>query len=394
MTRIRYISFIALIAGISSLNPVAIDIFLPAMPAIARSMAVDPGTLGITLGIFTIGTAFGQITFGPISDKFGRKPVIIFGLSVYVIAAVLASYSSNIVELSIFRFIQGIGAASGRIIGVAIVRDLHSEERAARLLSNIWTISTIVPIINPFIGSALINYFPWGSVFLFMAVFAGVMVLLTIFFFKETSKYKNPKALNPRELSRNFFQVSINRIFLAYTLIGSVTMSSLYGFLATSSDLLITQLGQSPATFAWQFALVGFGSLTGSFISARLSIKFGINRVIKLGLFITAISSLSFLLLSLNGVFTVTAIIVPFTIQRVGEAMISAQSMAGAISPFPKHAGAASSLLGFFRQLTGASIAILAGYYSDGTTLPMAITCIFAGLTPTVIYFYFRREIN
>jgi DHA1 family bicyclomycin/chloramphenicol resistance-like MFS transporter len=394
MIRVKYILFVSLIAGISSLNPVAIDIFLPAMPAISRAMSVDPGTLGITLGIFTIGTAFGQIIFGPISDKFGRKPIIIFGLSIYIVAAVLASYSSNIGELSFYRFIQGIGAASGRIIGVAIVRDLHSNERAARLLSNIWTISTIIPIINPFIGSTLILYFPWNSVFLFMAIFAGAIVLLSIFFFRETSKYKDPKALNPRELYQNFSQISVNRIFLAYTLIGSVTMSSLYGFLATSSDLLITQLDQSPATFAWQFAIVGFGSLTGSFISARLSVKFGINRVIKLGLFITATSSLSFLLLSLNGVFTVMAIIVPYTIQRMGESMISAQSMAGAITPFPKHAGAASSLLGFFRQLTGASVAILAGYYSDGTTLPMAITCIFAGLGPTIIYFYFKRVIN
>ena len=196
----KYILFITLIAGISSLNPVAIDIFLPAMPAIAQSMAVDPGTLGITLGIFTVGTASGQIIFGPVSDRFGRKPIIIFGLTLYVIAAIFALYSTNIEELSFIRFVQGIGAASGRIISVAIVRDLYAKERAARLLSNIWTVSTIVPILNPFIGSALVHYFHWSSVFLFMAIFAGTMVLLTIFFFKETSKHKDPNALNPQQL--------------------------------------------------------------------------------------------------------------------------------------------------------------------------------------------------
>ena len=394
MSPAKYILFITLIAGISSLNPVAIDIFLPAMPAIAQSMAVDPGTLGITLGIFTVGTASGQIIFGPVSDRFGRKPIIIFGLTLYVIAAIFALYSTNIEELLFIRFVQGIGAASGRIISVAIVRDLYAKERAARLLSNIWTVSTIVPILNPFIGSALVHYFHWSSVFLFMAIFAGTMVLLTIFFFKETSKHKDPNALDPQQLFQNFSQISINRTFIAYMLIGAVTMSSLYGFLATSSDLLITQLNQAPATFAWQFSIVGLGSLTGSFISARLSIKLGINRVIKLGLFITAMSSVSFFLLSINGIFTAMAIIAPFTIQRIGEAMISAQSIAGAITPFPKHAGAASSLLGFFRQLTGASVAILVGYYADGSTLPMAIAFLFGGLTPAVIYIYFRREIS
>ena len=117
-----------LIAGVSSLNPVAVDTFLPAMPAIAKAMEIDPGTLGITLGIFTVGTGFGQIIFGPISDRFGRKLVIIFGLSLYVLAALIASYAANIEELSLIRFIQGIGAASGRIIGVAVVRDLYDKK--------------------------------------------------------------------------------------------------------------------------------------------------------------------------------------------------------------------------------------------------------------------------
>jgi DHA1 family bicyclomycin/chloramphenicol resistance-like MFS transporter len=394
ITRSKYILFVVLIAGISSLNPVAIDTFLPAMPAIAISLAVDPGTLGITLGIYTVGAGFGQIIFGPVSDRFGRKPLVVFGLSLYVFAAIFAFYTTSIEGLSIVRFIQGVGAASGRIIGVAVVRDLYAREKAARLLSNIWTVSTMMPIINPFIGSTLVHYFQWNSVFLFMAIFAGIMVLLTLFFFKETLKHKNLDALNPKQLFQNFLQISINRAFLAYMLISSVTMSSLYGFLATSSDLLITQLNQHPTTFAWQFAVVGVGSLTGSIISARLSIKFGINRVIKLGILITAVSSLTFFLLSLNEFFTPIAIIAPFTIQRIGEAMISTQSISGAISPFPERAGSASSLLGFFRQMTGAAVAILVGYYADGTSLPMAVAFLFAGLMPAVIYIYFRKEIR
>jgi DHA1 family bicyclomycin/chloramphenicol resistance-like MFS transporter len=383
-----------LIAGVSSLNPVAVDTFLPAMPAIAKAMEIDPGTLGITLGIFTVGTGFGQIIFGPISDRFGRKPVIIFGLSLYVLAALIASYAVNIEELALIRFIQGIGAASGRIIGGAVVRDLYDKEKAARLLSNIWMVSSMMPILNPFIGSALVYYFNWNSVFIFMAIFAGIMVLLIIFYFKETSKHKNPHALDPDQLFQNFSQILNNRTFIAYTLIGSVTMSSLYGFLAASSDLLISQLNQNPSTFAWQFAIVGVGSLIGYFISGQLSLKFGINLVIKIGILITAMSSFTFFILSLNGVFTAMAIILPFALQRIGEAMISAQSMAGAITPFPERAGSASSLFGFFRQMTGATVAILVGYFSDGTSVPMAIAFLFAGITPVSIYIYFRKEIS
>jgi len=394
MKKIRYAYFVVLIAGISSLNPVAIDIFLPAMPAIALSMAVDPGTVGITLGIFTVGTAIGQILFGPISDRFGRKPVVIFGLFLYIVTALLAPYSSSIEALSVVRFIQGMGAASGRIIGVAIVRDIHAREKAAKLLSNIWMVSTLMPIINPLIGSILIRYFEWHSVFIYMACFAGIMTLLFLFYFKETLIEKDLEALNLNNVLNNFKQTLTNRTFVIYTLIGSLSVSSLYGFLAISSDLLISQLNQSPITFAWQFAIVMIGSLSGSFISARLSLKLGINRVIKIGMLITTISSIGFLILSLSGVFTAVAIILPYTIQRMGEALISAQSMAGSITPFPEHAGVASSLLGFFRQMTGAITAILVGYFADGTSLPMAVAFIFGGTIPTAIYILFKPRIN
>jgi len=394
MNPIRYVFFVALIAGFSSLNPVAIDIFLPAMPLIALTMAVDPGTVGITLGIFAMGTAIGQIIFGPISDRFGRKPVVIFGLFLYIIAAILAPYSSNIETLSLIRFFQGIGAASGRIIGIAIVRDLHAREKAAKLLSNIWMVSTLMPIVNPFIGSILIGYFDWYSVFIFMASFAGIVMLLTIFYFKETLKKKDLEALNINSMTHNFRQILTNRSFIIYTLIASFSVSSLYGFLATASDLLISQLNQAPTTFAWQFAIVMLGSLIGSFISGRLSLKLGINKVIGIGAFITVISSLSFLVLSLSGIFTVVAIILPYTIQRMGEAMISAQSMAGSITPFPAHAGAASSLLGFFRQLAGAIMAILVGYYADGTSFPMAMALIFGGIIPAGTYIFFRPQVS
>ena len=252
----------------------------------------------------------------------------------------------------------------------------------------------MMPIINPMIGSILIRHFEWNSVFLFMALYAAIMLLLIIYYLQETLISKNIKALNPVMVVRNFKEISINKVFLTYTAIGSISVTSLYGFLATASDLLIKQLNQDPTSFAWQFGIVMIGSLTGSYISSRLSLKLGINRDIKLGISITVISSISFLVLSLIGIFNVAAIIIPYTIQRLGEAMISAQSMAGSISPFPQTAGAASSLLGFLRQMTGACMAILVGYFADGTTLPLSIALVFGGVIPGLIFFRFYRQIN
>ena len=158
-----------------------------------------------------------------------------------------------------------------------------------------------MPILNPFIGSALIHSLI-GILYSFLWLYSLELWSTHYFILKETSKRKNRYALDPDQFFQNFSQILNNRTFIAYTLIGSVTMSSLFGFIATSSDLLISQLNQHPSTFAWQFASVGVGSLTGSFISGRLSLKFGINLVIKIVIFITAMSSFTFFILSLNGV--------------------------------------------------------------------------------------------
>ena len=183
-----------------------------------------------------------------------------------------------------------------------------------------------------------------------MAVFAGLMIVLMVFFFKETLVEKNPNALDASHILTNFGQIASNRTFMVYALCAAASSSALYAFLSAASDILITQLKQDPATFAWEFSVVMLGSMTGSFISGRLSSRLKINQVISIGVTITAIFGTTLLLLSLNGVFTVAAIVIPFALHRIGESIILAQSMAGAITPFPDRAGAASSLLGFIRQ--------------------------------------------
>ncbi len=392
MNRTQYIFIVILIAGMSSLNPVAIDTFLPAMPEIAKAMAVDPGTIGVTIGIFTLGTALGQISIGPLSDRFGRKPVMCWGLVLFVVTGLLSTYAVNVETLSAIRFLQGISAASGRILGVAIVRDIYKEERAAKLLSNIWTVGSIMPMLNPFIGSILLLHFQWSSVFIYMAVFGGLILALALLVFKETLPQKNHSALQPGHLLINFGQIASDRTFIMYTASVTFASSALYGFLAAASDLLITQLQQTPTVFAYEFALVMLGGMTGSFISGRLSVKLGIKRMLSIGVTITTIFSLILLVLALNGVFSATAIILPFALFRIGDAMISAQSMAGALSPFPDRAGAASSLLGFTRQMVGATVAILVGVFADGTALPMAVAISCGGIVPAGIYLLFIRK--
>ena len=380
------IIFVILMAGISSLNPVAVDTFLPAVPAIAQSLSVEASTIGVTLGIFTIGNAIGQITLGPMSDRFGRKPVVVLGLSLFIIAALFAPYCTNIETLSLTRLVQGIGGAAGRILSVAIVRDLYSHEKAARILSNIWTVSTLMPILNPFIGGFLLTYYSWTSVFVYMSSFGIVLILLAMFGFKETIRQIDREALEFKSIVVNIKSIISNRTYIYYTLIGSLSVSSLYAFLSISPDLLITQLQQEPSTYAWQFAIVMCGSMIGSFISSQISVRLGINQIIGIGLAITTVAGSTSFVLAYNGFFSPLTIIMPYFVQRIGENILTPQAMAGAVTPFPEKAGLASSILGCFRQLCGATVAILISYLSDGTPISMATAFFLAGTVPATIF--------
>jgi len=391
LTRSQYIFLVLLIGGMSALNPVAIDSFLPAVPEIAKQLAVDPGTIGITIGVYTLGTAFGQLCYGPLSDRYGRKPLLFIGLSLYIATGLAASFATNIEMLSLARFGQGVGAASGRILAMAIVRDKYDRESAARLLSYMMAVGGIMPIIGPAVGSILIAQFGWTSVFIYMAIFALLVLLVSNFFLEETLAEKDMNAIKPFYLAVNFWTMLCNRQFLAYTAISSLSGAGLYAFLASVPDILINTLGQGTAGFSLQFAILMVFNMAAAFMGGKLVMRLGIDRLIGTAMIFAALSSVIFFGLAVGGIITVAAILIPFTTFKMSDAMIGPQATAGALSPFPEMAGAASSLIGFIRQMTGAGTAILVGVFDDGTTLPMGIGVLMAGVTPLAIYHLFIR---
>ena len=394
MNRAQYIFLVLLIGGMSALNPVAIDSFLPAIPDIAKELAVDPGTIGITIGIYTLGTALGQLFYGPLSDRFGRKPLLVTGLTLYILTGLAASFAPTIELLSLARFGQGIGAASGRILAMAIVRDKYDRERAARLLSYMMAISGIMPIIGPAIGGILVTYSSWPAVFVYMATFALMILVISGFFLRETLPEKDMNALKPFHLAMNFKTMLQDPKFLAYTACTSLSGAGLMAFLATVPNILINTLEYGTDGFAILFALVMTCNMFAAFVGGKLVMRVGIDRLLGTAMIFAGLSSLIFFSLAAAGIMTAAAIIIPFTLFKMGDAMIGPQATAGALSPFPQMAGAASSLTGSIRQMTGAGAAILAGLFDDGTSLPMGVGILLAGIGPLVIYHLVIRPQN
>ena len=305
-----------------------------------------------------------------------------------------ASFAPTIELLSLARFGQGIGAASGRILAMAIVRDKYDRERAARLLSYMMAISGIMPIIGPAIGGILVTYSSWPAVFVYMATFALMILVISGFFLRETLPEKDMNALKPFHLAMNFKTMLQDPKFLAYTACTSLSGAGLMAFLATVPNILINTLDYGTDGFAILFALVMTCNMLAAFVGGKLVMRVGIDRLLGIAMIFAGLSSLIFFSLAAVGIMTAAAIIIPFTLFKMSDAMIGPQATAGALSPFPRMAGAASSLTGSIRQMTGAGAAILAGLFDDGTSLPMGVGILLAGIGPLVIYHLVIRPQN
>ena len=391
MKQSRYALFVLMVGGMSALNPVSIDSFLPAIPHIAKELAVSPSIVGMSIGIYALGTAIGQLFYGPASDCFGRKPSLFFGLSLFIASAIAAAFAQSFEWLAIARFTQGLGAASGRILAMAIVRDKYKDEDAAKLLSYMMAVSGIMPIIGPSVGSILMSHLGWQSILIYMAIFGGVIGILSSMFLSETNLEKKPDAIHPHNLIINFRLILKSRIFLAYTACCALSGSGLYAFLSAAPNMIINTLGQGTMGFSYIFATIMTLNALSSLLGGHLVARYGIEKLISYALITSFLSVLVMAFLATSGIMTVVAIIAPFTIFKMSDTIIGSLATARALTPFPENAGAASSLIGFIRQSIGATSAVLVGIFYNGTSIPLALAILIAGISPGIIYYCFIK---
>ena len=353
------------LSGLAILSPLALDTFLPAVDGAAKSLNTNIGNIMISFGVLSVGIALGQIIHGPLSDRYGRKPVIVWGLIFYMMTSLLLAFVPSLELLYNLRFIQGLAVAATMIVMRSIVRDLFSVKEGARVLSNLFVILAIIPIIGPIIGGHLTVWFGWQSVFFLMAGICALVLLTIVGLFKESIPKKDPEALKLNKLLSNFNEIIYERNFLTFLLIGIGAYAGLYGVIT----------GIAPV-------------MTGHFISAAIAGKLvhilGIKKLLLMGTLISMIGGLLLIGASLLGIITIYSILIPSTMFLIGFALTIPGMTAGALSNFQHMAGRATSLLGFIQHGTGALVSITLGYIADGSTpMPMAI----AVATPSLFAF-------
>lgn len=368
------------------LGPLSVDATLPAVADMADHFQTTSAGIQIGIGIYFAGFALGQIVHGPLADRFGRRPVLIVALFLFAVATIASLFAANLHDFNIIRFVQGLMATSGSILGRAIARDIYDREQAARVIAYMMGAGAAGPLAGPILGGFLSEFFGWEAVFIFTASFSAILCLGVIFFYRETNTSPDMKAIQPVAMARNYIRFLSNRRFLIYAGMGVASGIPLFAYLSSSGPVLLQFVGETPSAVGFELAIVMSGFMAGGFFAGRFVKRFGLDRLILSGCLLACLSGVAMWLFALFHIVNAAVIVVPMTIYMFSFSLVVPQATAGALTPFGANAGSASSLFGFLQAGIGAGVAALMGILSDGTQMPMVSTIALGGTATLLIY--------
>ena len=372
-----------LLALLSSFTPLSIDMYLPALPVIAVDLHGTTGDIQLTLSAFLIAFGFGQIFYGPAGDRFGRRPVILGGIAVYVVASAGCAFAAEAGHLVTLRFLQGLAACGGVVLARTMVRDLAEKDQAARAMSLMHACSSIAPMLAPLIGGQILWFMGWRAIFW---VLAGIGVLAwTAAYIRlpETLRPEYRQPFVPSSILRRFGELVRHRAFMGYAFTGAFQFGALFSFLSGSPFVFIEKYGIDPRAFGLIFGgMVAFMTV-GSLLNARFVPVFGAERILRAGVFVPLIVGPAALVMGIiearTGAIGLWPFLLCFAPQIASNSVIGANAMAMALQRYPHMAGTASSLLGVLQFGIGALFGAVVGQTFDGTIAPMTTAMGIAG---------------
>jgi MFS transporter, DHA1 family, multidrug resistance protein len=350
-----------LLMALTSIGPTTLNIVVPALPNLAHRLASDVGTIQLIVSIYLLAMAGGQLLMGSLSDRFGRRPVLIMALLVTAGASVSAVLISTVESLIIARVLQAVGASAGVVISRAIIRDLFDRNRAASMLGLVATVMAVVPTLGPLIGGLLETGFGWEAIFIFTAVTSTLVVTWAALTLPETRGLNAPQGAR-QGFFRDLAQLAGSGRFAGFVLAGAFGSATFFAFLGGGAHVVVTLMGRSPAEYGVWFAMSSIGYIAGNFTSSRLSTRYGIHRMIWAGIIIEIAGVMLSTALTAFALHWGPAIVfVPQMVVNVGNGLLLPGAIAGAVSVRPQTAGTAAGITGFTQMALGAVIAQYAG---------------------------------
>lgn len=369
-----------LLAVITAIQPLSTDMYLPSLLSIGDYFNTDMGRVQFTLTAFMIGFAVGQIFYGPFSDKYGRKPVLLISLVIYIVGTLICLLAANIETLILGRFMQALGGCGPVVLGRAIVRDMLKGAKAGKMLASMGFIMGFVPLIAPIIGGFLETYFGWRSHF-YVFFAAGLFLLcLVLLLLPETLKQKATHKLSPVTFIKIYDGLLSSQVFRFFALRISFAYGGLFAFIIGSSYYIQSRFELTPKYFGIAFACVVLGYLTGTLLSARYAARLGIYKIIYIGACFQVVGGIGMILLHVIGSYHVVQIVIPMYLYLLGNGIIMPQAQAGSMYDFPHKAGAASSLAGVMQVSAGAIVGTLVGSLIESFSIILPLMVLLVAL--------------
>lgn len=363
-----------LVVALTSLGPLSTDFYLPALPAIARALHTDSAGVQLTLSVYLLGFGAGQLLVGPLSDRFGRRPVMLWGMLVFLLSTLACVFAESLAVLVGARLLQAFGACAGPVLGRAVVRDLYGPAESARMLSHVSTATALAPLLAPLFGGWLTAAWGWRATFVVLAVYAVLLMLAVAMLLRETNRHPDADAMRPGRMLANYRTLLADPAYRGALLIGCGAFAALFAFISGSPFVFIEHFGLSPQQMGLAFGLNVTGFMIGSTLSARHSRRLGPARLIRYGAWIGAACGVLLAALAYAGPQHLAAVMLPMWGVTAAIGLILPNATALGLAGYPRMAGAAASLMGFVQMGLGAGAGMLVGHSVQHGTAALGLT--------------------
>jgi DHA1 family bicyclomycin/chloramphenicol resistance-like MFS transporter len=385
--------FLILILGLlAAIGPLSIDMYLPAFPSIAKGLNTNVASVMLSLSSFFIGISFGQLIYGPLLERYGRKNPLYFGLALYAISSLACATAMSVETLIIFRFFQALGGCVGMVASRAMVRDLFDVKDNAKVFSTLMLVIAVSPIIAPSLGGLITTYIGWRYIFIMLIVVIA-MIVAGIYFLLPDSKQPDPSySLKPKAILTGFAAILKHPQFILYAFSGAVASAGLYTFISGSPYVFLEIFKATEQHYGWGFAFVASGLIGSSQLNSLFLKRYSSQQIIKAALLsqtVIAIILVSIALLGLSELYS-TLILVFFYLSCQGFIFPNASALS--MAPFGHNAGNASALLGFIQMSLGAFMSAMVSLFHNGTTIPMTGVMAFCSITATSIVLIAKKK--
>jgi len=364
---------VLLLSLLLGMQPITTDLYLPALPELTAELSAPMAQAQLTLTALLLAFGGSQLVWGPLSDRFGRRPILLIGLVAYVLASIASSLAPSMGWLIVWRTLQGAAMGAGVMCARAIVRDLYSPTQGARVMSKGLSGLGVIACMSAPLGGLLTEWLNWRFALLALGVFAAVTLAVVALRFEETVQHKNPQALQLPTLLATWRSILVNPTFWAFSALSACSYGGLFTFLAASSFVFTGVLGLSKTQYGLVMFVNSVAYIGGTFVCRQWLPRFGVRRAVALAGNLSITGGTLMAALSLMGWISVWSIMLPQMLFMVGHGIHQPCGQSGAVGPFPKAAGAASAVNGFLMMLCAFAMGAWLGGHMDGTVLPLTL---------------------